>query len=61
MSLLEQSCGCFSNEFFDAVDPEKDKKASIAFEDDFIYANRDDLRNMEVSSETLIFKAKAPG
>ena len=50
----------FFKRVFDSIDPEKDKKASIAFEDDFIYANRDDLRNMEVSSETLIFKAKAP-
>lgn len=50
----------FLKRVFEAAESDKDRKASIVFEDDFIYANRDDLRNMEVPAETLIFKAKAP-
>ena len=41
------------------ADNERDQKATIKFEDDFIYANRDDLRNMEIPAEIVIFKAAA--
>ena len=41
------------------ADNERDQKATIKFEDDFIYANRDDLRNMEMPAEIVIFKAGA--
>ena len=40
-------------------DTDKDRKASIVFEDDFIYAHRDDLRSMEVPPELVLFKAGA--
>ena len=41
------------------ADNERDQKATIKFEDDFIYANREDLRNMEMPAEMVIFKAGA--
>ena len=41
------------------AETDKDRKASIVFEDDFIYANRDDLRSMEVPPELVLFKAGA--
>lgn len=37
----------------------KDTKASIVFEDEFIYKNYEDLRSVEFAAETQIFKAGA--
>ena len=40
-------------------DSKKDAKASIVFEDEFIYKNYEDLRSVEFAAETQIFKAGA--
>ena len=40
-------------------DAKKDAKASIIFEDEFIYKNYEDLRSVEFAAETQIFKAGA--
>ena len=40
-------------------DAKKDAKASIVFEDEFIYKNYEDLRSVEFAAETQIFKAGA--